>query len=93
MLIGAAGNENEKKRRYPGCMGLPNTHCVGALGIDGKKAPFSNYGPWVDAWQPGVDISSTYPNGKTKALSGTSQATAIETGLEIKKRCNIKPQK
>ncbi len=91
LLIGAAGNENEEKRRYPGCMGLSNTRCVGALGHDGKRAPFSNYGRWVDTWQPGVDVISTYPKGKTHSLSGTSQATAIETGLEIKKRCNIKP--
>jgi len=86
LLIGAAGNEGQNVRRYPGCLGLSNTRCVGALGTDGRRASFSNYGPWVNAWQPGVDILSTMPDNKTGVMSGTSMSTAIETGLEIRRR-------
>lgn len=86
LLIGAAGNGGMRVRAYPGCMGLANTRCVGALDKAGKRASFSNYGAWVDVWQPGVSIISTLPNGKEGPMSGTSMSTAIESGLEIKRR-------
>lgn len=88
LLIGAAGNEGEKRRAYPGCMGLANTRCVGALDEDYKRASFSNYGPWVDVWQPGVNILSTLPHDRMGYMSGTSMSTAIETGKEINRRLN-----
>lgn len=86
LVIGAAGNYGENKRGFPGCYELPNARCVGALGHDGNRLKSSNYGIWVDAWQPGEDVYSTLPNNHYGYMSGTSQATATETGLEIKRR-------
>lgn len=91
LLIGAAGNNGRRERYYPGCAGLSNTRCVGALNGDGTRAAFSNYGPWVDVWEPGVSIYSTLPNGHG-CMSGTSMATAIATGKEIHKRLGHKAQ-
>lgn len=88
LLIGAAGNEGSKIRKYPGCMGLPNTRCVGALDGAGVRAKFSNYGPWIDVWRMGVNILSTMPHGLNGYMSGTSMSTAIECGMEIKRRVN-----
>jgi len=38
---------------------LPGVVGVGAIG-PGGPAPFSNYGPWVRACAPGVDLVSTF---------------------------------
>src|SRR5439155_6566358 len=38
-------------------------------------ASWSNYGPCVDIWAPGVDIYSTYRGGTYATLSGTSMAS------------------
>ena len=87
LLIGAVGNGGKYQRGYPGCLGLSNTRCVGSA-IDGVPVISSNYGPWVNVWQNGVNVFSTLPNGKMGYMSGTSMATAIETGTEIRRRLN-----
>ena len=46
-----------------------------------KFASFSNYGSSVDIIAPGVSILSTWNNGGTNTISGTSMATPHVAGL------------
>lgn len=51
VIIAAAGNENQNSASYPAR--YPNVFAVSALGPDGEKAPYSNYGAGVDISAPG----------------------------------------
>ncbi len=51
VIIAAAGNENQNAASYPAR--YPNVFAVSALGPDGEKAPYSNYGAGVDISAPG----------------------------------------
>ncbi|MDP1818871.1 MAG: S8 family peptidase [Acidimicrobiales bacterium] len=53
---------------------------VAATGSDNREAPWSNYGSCVDIWAPGVSILSTYNNGGTATMSGTSMASPHVAG-------------
>jgi len=59
----------------PGGLGPATT-----VGADDTRASFSNYGPAVTLYAPGVLILSTYLNGGYATLSGTSMATPHVTG-------------
>jgi subtilisin family serine protease len=48
------------------------------------RAPCSNYGKRVTAWEVGTNLDSTLPNGSHGLMSGTSQATAVKTGKLIR---------
>lgn len=54
---------------------------VAASTIDDSKASFSNFGTGVDVWAPGLNVISTFNDGSTKVLSGTSMATPHVSGL------------
>jgi subtilisin family serine protease len=54
---------------------------VGATDITDSRAFYSNYGPVVDVFAPGSNVTSTWPDGKTQVLSGTSMATPNVAGL------------
>ncbi len=65
-----------------------NVIAVGAVGSDGKRASFSNYGSAVDVAAPGFDIWSTSNTGNERPvaqgyeiLSGTSMAAPHVAGL------------
>lgn len=51
VIIAAAGNSNENSSSYPAR--YPHVISVSALGPDGEKAPYSNYGAGVDISAPG----------------------------------------
>lgn len=53
---------------------------VAASDSSGREPSWSNYGSCVDIWAPGVSILSTYSNGGTATLSGTSMATPHVAG-------------
>jgi subtilisin family serine protease len=48
---------------------------VAATDSNDNEASWSNYGPCVDIWAPGVSIYSTYKGGGYATLSGTSMAS------------------
>jgi Subtilase family len=57
VVVASAGNDGTCRPTYPAV--LDGVVAVGAVGPEGP-APFSNYGPWVDACAPGVEIASTF---------------------------------
>ncbi len=78
LLIGAAGNEDSMSRSYPAA--FSQAVAVSAIDELGRKASFSNYGPWVDIAAPGVEIISTIPGGMQAPKSGTSMACPVVAG-------------
>ncbi|KXJ85861.1 proteinase T [Microdochium bolleyi] len=54
---------------------------VAATDITDRRAGFSNWGPGVDIFAPGVDIASTWKDGGVARLSGTSMASPHIAGL------------
>jgi subtilisin family serine protease len=73
----AAGNDDDNACNYsPASAGAgTNNGIVTTAATDSfdKEASFSNHGPCVDLWAPGVGILSTWRGGTAK-LSGTSMA-------------------
>ncbi|KAF2830369.1 subtilisin-like protease [Ophiobolus disseminans] len=59
----------------------PTVFTVGATDSSDRAATFSNYGTVVDIHGPGVSILSTWLNGGTNSISGTSMATPHVAGL------------
>ncbi|MCM3116928.1 S8 family peptidase [Neobacillus sp. MER 74] len=79
VLIAAAGNENTMQPSYPAA--FPKVLSVAAVSYTGQRAPFSNYGDYIDVSAPGVQIPSTYFNQQYASLSGTSMASPHVAGL------------
>jgi Subtilase family len=57
VVVASAGNDATCRPQYPAA--FPGVVSVGALGPYGP-AQFTNYGPWVRACAPGVDVISTF---------------------------------
>ena len=62
--VAAAGNQSTSRPYFPAA--LPSIVGVGALG-EGDKAWFTNFGGWVDACAPGIDVVSTFFTGDSDA--------------------------
>lgn len=73
VLIAATGNDNTGQPGYPAA--YPEVFAVSATDQYGHRAPFSNYGDYVDVVAPGENIASTYLYNQYAALSGTSMAS------------------
>lgn len=54
---------------------------VGASDCADRAASFSNFGPGLDLYAPGVSITSTWIDGSTRTLSGTSFSAAHAAGV------------
>ncbi|KAF2456978.1 peptidase S8/S53 domain-containing protein [Lineolata rhizophorae] len=81
----AAGNSNtDACTMTPGSLGGDGPLVsVGASDIDDEIAYFSNTGPCVDVYAPGVDVLSAWrgSSSATNVISGTSMATPHIAGL------------
>lgn len=73
VIVAATGNDNTAQPGYPAA--YPEVFAVSATNQDLSKAPYSNYGDYVDVVAPGTTIASSYPNNQYAALSGTSMAS------------------
>lgn len=73
----AAGNSGANAcNSSPARAGATNgVMTVAATDSADREASFSNFGPCVDIWAPGVSVLSTKLNGGTTTLSGTSMAS------------------
>jgi subtilisin family serine protease len=79
----AAGNENQDANNDSPASAA-GAITVGAIDqTNDRKASFSNFGPRVDIFAPGVNVLSVGITGDTasRSLSGTSMATPHITGL------------
>jgi subtilisin family serine protease len=76
----AAGNENQNACNVsPASAGAVTT--VAASTSGDAKASYSNYGSCVDLYAPGSSITSTWLNGGTNTISGTSMASPHVAGV------------
>jgi len=79
VLVAASGNDNTDQPGYPAA--YPEVFAVAATDAEDNKAPYSNYGDYIDAAAPGDAIASTYPGNQYAALSGTSMASPHAAAL------------
>jgi subtilisin family serine protease len=78
----SAGNNGQNACHYsPGRVGrYPGAITVAATNQSDKEARFSNFGPCVDAWAPGVAVLSSGLGGGTARMSGTSMSAPHVAG-------------
>lgn len=78
-IVVAAGNENSDACRSSPA-GAKNVLSIMASDQYDNRAWFSNYGNCTLMYSPGVDVTSTIPNGKIGTFSGTSMASPVLAG-------------
>jgi len=79
LVVAAAGNQNSDVPQYPA-----DDECVVAVSSVGPmavRAPFANFGSWIDLVAPGVSIYSTFPTNGYAWWSGSSMAAPFVSGL------------
>jgi serine protease len=96
VVVAAAGNDATTRPMYPAALaphgGGRAVHpdrvpliCVGASNpSDGTAALFSNFGPWVTAWQPGAGVVSTMPafEGGLRPVFRTAHGSLIRSAID-----------
>jgi subtilisin family serine protease len=76
----AAGNSAQDATGFMPAA-APGACAVGASDVLDVMASFSNFGKPVVVFGPGVDVKSTYKDGATVKMSGTSMASPHIAGL------------
>ena len=80
----AAGNSGANACNYSPARAGAGTNngivTISATDSANKEPSWSNYGSCVDIWAPGASILSTYNNGGTATMSGTSMASPHVAG-------------
>ncbi|KAF9897406.1 serine protease, partial [Lobosporangium transversale] len=78
----AAGNDNRNACDYSPA-GVESAVTVAASTLSDSRAYFSNHGPCVDIFGPGLEIESTWIGSETakRTISGTSMASPHVAGL------------
>ena len=79
-VVLAAGNSDADACNYSPS-GVEFATIVGATDINDNRASFSNWGNCVDIFAPGVNIKSTWNDGGTNIISGTSMASPHVAGV------------
>jgi subtilisin family serine protease len=89
IVLFAAGNNNYDADWYPGY--YESTMSVASIGPEWKKAPYSNFGTWVEISAPGGDgggvygpkasVLSTIPKDQYAYMQGTSMACPHVSGI------------
>jgi len=76
----AAGNDKKDACNVSPAR-VPVAFTVGATSNSDDAATFSNYGPCLDIYAPGANITSDWTNSTTKTISGTSMAAPAVAGV------------
>lgn len=78
VIVAAAGNGDTLCPQFPA--GYRGVLAVAAVDNLDRKAPFSNFGHYIGASAPGVEIFSAFPNRNFAVWSGTSFSAALAAG-------------
>jgi subtilisin family serine protease len=78
----SAGSSNADACNYSPARAA-NAYTVSASDKTDTRASFTNYGPCVDSYAPGVSITSTWINSTTNTISGTAVASAHAAGVAV----------
>ena len=78
VVVAAAGNDGERRPFWPAAF----KRVIGVAAVDTRSgtpqpAAFSNFGSWVDACAPGVEVVSTYVRGEWQ-LDGDPDRWALD---------------
>ena len=79
IVLAAVGNASSKNTHYPA--GFPDVLGVSAINENYEREWYSNYGPNVDFAMLGTNMYSTLPSNGYGLLTGTSQSTALLSGI------------
>lgn len=81
-FVVAAGNDNKPAKDYSPA-NVASAITVGATAIDDSRAYYSNFGPEIDIFAPGSNITSAWKGNSTatNTISGTSMAAPHVAGL------------
>ncbi|MEU6234741.1 type VII secretion-associated serine protease mycosin [Kitasatospora sp. NPDC047058] len=79
VVVASTGNDGKEGDTFPAA--FPTVLAVGASDRNNERAPFSQYGDFVDVAAPGVDMLSTVPRGGQCVDNGTSFAAPYVAGL------------
>lgn len=88
MVLAAMGNSGLPVPEYPAA--LPGVIAIGAIGTNHVPLSFSSTGSHIGFVGYGANIMGILPNGPSKAMSGTSQATAMVAAV-VARMWSVKP--